>query len=93
MQSLQAWRNKRDTPKPAPGRLCRKPKRGVPRLAAQALRWLLEHRAGGSLGKGVRALLEAYTPPAATPKALSFKLRAIRRLWGSTLTVGIRLKW
>jgi len=93
MQALQAWRKKRNTTKSALSRLSYEPKRRLSHLVATTTLWLVARHIGGHLGKGLRALANAYAPPAATPKALSFKLRSIRRLWGSTLTIGIRLKW
>lgn len=82
--SAAAWR---------PGPSLPEPPR-LARVVVAGLHWLAERRIGGPAGSGLRALLHACTPsPAASPKALSVKLRSIRRLWGSSLTIGIRLKW
>ena len=70
----------------------RAPEKRLSRLVATVVGWLAEQHTGGRLGKGLRGIVNAYAPSAA-PKALSFNLRSIRRLWGSTLTIGIRLKW
>ncbi len=96
MQAIRASRK----PRPPRNRIAALIRRwpgapGIPgpsRIAAIAADWLAGHHIGGPAGKGLRTLLKAYAP-AAAPKALSFKLRSIRRLWGSTLTIGIRLKW
>ncbi len=94
MKAIQAWRKKRSarTLKTAFRRPARGPEKPLSRLAAAAARWLAERHVGGYLGKGIRGIADAYVP-SAVPKALTFDLRSVRRLWGSTLAIGIRLKW
>lgn len=65
----------------------------VERIATTFLRWLVPARRGAARGSLLRTLLDAYTPLPAAPKALSFQLRSVRKLWSSTLSIGIRLKW
>ncbi len=95
MQAMQIWRRKRSARNPK-NTAFRRPSRGLkkplPRLVATAAHWLAERHVGGHLGKGLRGIIDAYAP-SAVPKALSFDLRSVRRLWGSTLAIGIRLKW
>jgi len=93
MQAMQAWRKKRSAHKLKT--VFRHPSGGqnppFTSLIANGARWLAE-RHSGHIGKGLRGVVDAYVP-SAMPKALVFDLRSVRRLWGSTLTIGIRLKW
>jgi hypothetical protein len=93
---MQAWRKNRSNRKAGKRaflRIVSEPEKRLARLVATTGLWLVDRRMGGYLGKGFRVLLNAYAPLSTTPKALTFKLRSIRRYWGSTLTVGIRVKW
>ncbi len=94
MQAIQAWRKKRNARalKTAFRRPARGPEKPLPRLTAAAARWLAERHVGSFLEKGLRGIVDAYVP-SAVPKTLTFDLRSVRRLWGSTLAIGIRLKW
>lgn len=98
MRAIKTWRKKptpRNRIKTAFRRLAKHPEtpRRLSRIAATLAHWLVEHHIGGRAGKSLLALFATHAPGAATPKALSFSLRSIRRLWGSTLSIGIRLKW
>jgi hypothetical protein len=62
-------------------------------IAAGAFRWIAERRIRGPLGKCLRSVIGIYAPSATTPKSLSLDLRSVRRLWGSKLSLRIRLRF
>jgi hypothetical protein len=92
---MQFFRKRRNKPavKAVIGRVLPRQKPGFPRLFAQTAHWLAKLQAGGHLNHGLRGIIKAYAPSAPTPKDMSFKLKSIRRLWGSTLSIGLRVKW
>ena len=63
------------------------------RLVNAATRALISNPRGGHWGKVVWGLINAVASTRPPLKVLSFQLRSIRRLWGSTKTIDIRLKW
>ena len=91
--SVPHFRKPRNAVTAAFRRLSCQPETRLFRLVAMTAHWLAERPIGARLGKSLRGLINAHVPATATPKALSFNLRSIRRLWGTTLTIAFRLKW